>query len=336
MHDALYGPSGIYRTGGGAQAHFRTSVHVSTQFADALARLVVAIDHDLGHPTVFDLVDLGADRGQLLDGITSSPVLTDDLRARLRPIAVEVAPAPLDPTGAIWVRAVPSAVHGMVIANELLDNIPVDVVQVDDDRHPRQVLVAASGQQALGAVPPPADLDWIARWWPLDEAEPGDRAEVGRLRDEMWAEVVSSVRQGVALAIDYAHVTSDRLARRYAHGTLTGFRRGHQVPPVPDGSCDLTAHVALDACGTAAEATGDVASVVTTQREALSVLGVDASAPRTGGLAAGELVARLVTAGEAHELLDPMGLGAFSWLVQARGAPLPRPFRAAAPSPPGW
>ena len=48
----------------------------------------------------------------------------------------------------------------------------------------------------------------------------------------------------MALAIDYAHERE----RRPVYGTLTGYRDGHCVSPVPDGSCDITAHVALDAC----------------------------------------------------------------------------------------
>ena len=66
--------------------------------------------------------------------------------------------------------------------------------------------------------------------------------EVGRARDEAWAGLVGRLRSGVAVAVDYGHVA---VARPPA-GTLTGFRSGHHVVPVPDGSCDLTAHVAMD------------------------------------------------------------------------------------------
>ena len=57
-----------------------------------------------------------------------------------------------------------------------------------------------------------------------------------------------------------------------------GTRRGRVVPAVPDGGCDLTAHVALDACAAAAQ--GDVdATLLSTQREALQALGVSAALP---------------------------------------------------------
>ncbi|HTL24302.1 MAG TPA: hypothetical protein VL281_09760, partial [Mycobacteriales bacterium] len=95
----------------------------------------------------------------------------------------------------------------------------------------------------------------------------------------------------------YGHVLGDR------RPTLTGYRSGRQVPPVPDGSCDLTAHVALDAV---AAATG---SVLVRQREALQALGVSAALPGEG----------LVAASQARELLDPDGLGGFGWLLRPVG-----------------
>ena len=48
---------------------------------------------------------------------------------------------------------------------------------------------------------------------------------------------------GWRVAVDYGHLRDSRPV----DGTLTGFRDGRQVPPVPDGSCDVTAHVAMDA-----------------------------------------------------------------------------------------
>ena len=52
----------------------------------------------------------------------------------------------------------------------------------------------------------------------------------------------SRVRRGAVLAVDYGHTVGERPA----DGTLTAYRAGALVVPVPDGSCDLTAHVAID------------------------------------------------------------------------------------------
>lgn len=94
-----------------------------------------------------------------------------------------------------------------------------------------------------------AAADWLARWWPLP-AEEGLRAEIGLPRDEAWASAVARLARGLAVAVDYAHTVDTRPP----FGTLTGFREGRETAPVPDGSCDITAHVALDACAAAASA----------------------------------------------------------------------------------
>jgi hypothetical protein len=87
-------------------------------------------------------------------------------------------------------------------------------------------------RERLGARPTPEQAAWLDRWWPL--AEPGERAEIGRTRDEAWAGVVRRIEVGVAVAIDYA-----ASPRRHRHGTLAAYRHGRAVEPVPDGSCDL-------------------------------------------------------------------------------------------------
>ena len=66
------------------------------------------------------------------------------------------------------------------------------------------MLVDTDGTESARAAPPdPADRAWLDRWWPL--AEPGDRAEVGRPRDQAWAAAVGRIERGVAVAIDYGH-----------------------------------------------------------------------------------------------------------------------------------
>ncbi|MFD4753966.1 SAM-dependent methyltransferase [Streptomyces sp. NPDC058426] len=146
-------------------------------------------------------------------------------------------------------------------------------------------------------------------------AEPGLRAEPGTGRDAAWAAAVSHLGRGLAVAVDYAHSAHTRPA----FGTLTGFRAGREVAPVPDGTTDLTAHVALDACAAATAHHGP--ATLTRQREALRALGLAGSRPPLS-LASTDpaaYVRALAGAGEASELTDPAGLGAFGWLLQTVG-----------------
>ncbi|MEU1130913.1 SAM-dependent methyltransferase [Streptomyces sp. NPDC005900] len=307
---ALYGPEGFYRRPEGPAGHFRTSVHATPLYAAAVARLLCRVDRRLGHPEEVAFVDMGAGRGELTAGVLAA--LPADVAARVRAYAVERAERPrgLEPRIA-WRDTPPAGVSGLLFANEWLDNVPVDVAEVAADGTVRRVLVREDGSEALGGPVAGPDAAWLARWWPLAD-EPGLRAEIGRPRDEAWAAAVASLARGLAVAVDYAHAKGNRPP----FGTLTGFRAGRETPPVPDGSCDLTAHVALDACA------GEGAELLT-QRAALAALGVSGGRPPLA-LASTDpaaYVRALSRAGQAAELTAPGGLGDFGWLLQPVGLP---------------
>ncbi|MFC5802996.1 SAM-dependent methyltransferase [Streptomyces formicae] len=338
---ALYGPGGFYGRPEGPAGHFRTSVHASPLYAAAVARLLAETAESLPGAAEIALVDMGAGRGELLTGVLAALPggrLPDPDGRAVRAYAVERAagrPAGLDPR-IEWTDRPPAGVTGLLFANEWLDNVPVEVVEVDEAGTARYVLVRpADGEELLGEPVPAggADAEWLERWWPL--AGPGARAEIGRPRDEAWAAAVASLDAGLAVAVDYAH----RAGARPMYGTLAGFREGREVRPVPDGSCDITAHVALDACagvGAGAEvgagawaragagAGAGAGAELVSQREALGRLGVSGARPPLG-LASSDPVAyvrALSAAGEAAELTARGGLGDFAWLLQRVQPPL--------------
>lgn len=301
--DALYGAAGFFRRESPA-AHFRTSVHASPLFARALVRLV----REAGLDT---LVDIGAGRGELLRAV-------HEIDPDLDLLAVEVAARPDDlPEAIAWTTALPESIEGVVVANEWLDNIPCHVVEMAPDGVARMVHVdAATGRESLGhridhtAVP--ASLPaWLDRWWPLDPAEPGTRAEIGSSRDAAWADVVRRVVRGLALAVDYGHTRETRPP----FGSLRSYRDGTEVEVLPDGSRDVTAPVAVDAVA------DRVAGSLTTQREALGRLGVAGARPPLD-LATSDpdgYVRGLSSATEATELTAEGGLGDFLWVVSVVG-----------------
>ena len=301
MDRALYGPAGFYVSGDRPAGHFRTSVHASPLFAGAVAELLRRVDRALGEPPALDVVDVGAGRGELLAALLCS--VPDGVRDRLRPVAVEVSPRPADlPAEVAWRADLPGRVTGLLLATEWLDNVPLDLAALDGAGVARYLEVSGDLGDPLSDV----DARWLDRWWPLT---PGAVAEIGVPRDEAWRAAVSTVERGLALTVDYGHLRDGRPLT----GTLTGFRAGRQVPPVPDGDCDLTAHVAFDALATPT-------STLLAQREALRRLGVSGARPPLS-LASTDpaaYVRALATAGAAAELTDPAGLGGHLWLVEPR------------------
>jgi SAM-dependent MidA family methyltransferase len=310
---ALYGEDGFYLRDPGPAAHFRTSAHASPLFAAAVAALADSAG-------LRRVVDVGAGRGELLLALRA---LDDGLAL----VGVEVAGRPRDlPDDVTWLHelgGLPDLGSALLVANEWLDNVPVDVV-VRTEEGTRLVRVdPETGEESLGGEPSQVDLDWLDRWWPLREV--GDRAEIGRPRDEAWAQAIGSLPGGgVALAVDYHHVR----AGRPPTGTLTAYRAGRLVPAVPDGSCDITSHVALDACSAAGTAAGATATVLTDQRHALSALLGEVERPRPdlARTAPADYLLGLSRGGELAELTETGGLGDFGWLLQSVGGRLPPPF----------
>ncbi|MFB9639402.1 SAM-dependent methyltransferase [Streptomyces spiralis] len=312
----MYGPDGFYRRPEGPAGHFRTSVHASPLFAAAVARLLCRVDELLGRPAELGFVDMAAGRGELAAGVLAA--LPAEAASRARVYAVEIAGRPTGLDHRIeWLSEPPERLTGLLFANEWLDNVPVEVAEVDAAGVPRHVLVRRDGTERLGEPVSEAEAAWLARWWPLPP-EPGLRAEIGLPRDAAWAAVVSRVERGLAVAVDYAHLAG----ARPPFGTLTGFREGRETAPVPDGSCDITAHVALDACAVALPG-----ARLRSQREALRALGVSGARPplSLASTRPSEYVRALASAGEAAELTAAGGLGDFGWLLQPAGIADPLP-----------
>jgi SAM-dependent MidA family methyltransferase len=300
--NALYGPHGFYRQPGGPAGHFTTAAQAD--FGPALARELWtwADRYDLD-----GIVDIGAARGELLKQLYAcSPG---------RPLAgLDVVERPHDlPEPVGWVESpgggdLPGAWRpdrALVVAHEWLDVVPSTVAQVAPDGALREVFVDPdTGSESLGPELSGLELEWCERFWPQAFAghrQPGDRVEVGRQRDEAWAALLDRLAPGsVALAVDYGHTVEDRPRT----GTLVAYREGRLVDPVPDGSCDLTAHVAVDSLRQGRRLR---------QRDAVA-----ATTPPDRGLAAEDPAAYLAALADhsaVAALRRPGGFGDFWWVV---------------------
>jgi SAM-dependent MidA family methyltransferase len=305
--EALYGPSGFYRGAAGPAGHFTTSTHgpLGVVFAEAIGRLA-------DREGVTHVVDIGCGRGELLTHLHAA-------RPDLALTGVDVVTRPPGiPDAVAWLRspgggALPDDLRELddvlVVAHEWLDVVPCTIAQVVHPGRMAVVLVeAATGREGLGGPPSPDELAWCEQHWPVGDLPVGARVEIGLTRDAAWGDLVSRVRRGAVLAVDYGHT----LGQRPAAGTLTAYRAGALVVPVPDGSCDLTAHVAVDSLEH---------DELGTQRDGLHGLGVEAALPAHERARADPLgyVEALARSGAAAALTDPNGLGAFHWVLRRCG-----------------
>ncbi|WP_026066297.1 SAM-dependent methyltransferase [Actinoalloteichus spitiensis] len=324
---ALYGPEGFFARGERPAGHFRTSPLVGPVFAEAVVALLDRVDHALGRPARVDFVDVGAGGGELAEEVRQRAPA--GLAGRMAVTAVDVAPRPARRLpGVTWRSTPPPRVVGLVVANEWLDAVPCPVLVRRGGGWCRVGVDAAGRETVLDPVDTTVQA-WLEHWWPVGERARGGaalRAEAGTTRDRAWCSVVRTVRAGVAVAIDYHHLLADRSAGRVDAGTLTGYLHGRQVAPVPDGSRDLTAHVALDASAAAVHSVvGEpLFTTLTSQRRVLADLGVVRAVPPPALAAADPLGWLDATArsGGAAELTSPEGLGGFGWLVHEVALPV--------------
>lgn len=312
-HEALYGADGLYVRD---EPHEHFSTATSPGLVEVLASAVVALMRREG---LSRLVDVAAGGGELASAVC-------DLAPDLQVTCVEVRPRPVELNERIeWVRSpggarLPESLRGLrgavVLAHEWLDNVPCVIAE----RRPPfrancnematlvEVLVDADGTETAGDAVCAADLAWAQQWWP-----DGDRVEIGRERDKAWDDLVSRIDDGLAVAVDYGHLRGGRPEG----GSLTAYRSGTVVDPVPDGSCDLTAHVAVDSLAQ---------DRLVRQRDLFDELGLLEPAPDHALAStdpAGYLHA-LARRSAVAALTDPGGLGAFWWVLRRVPARVPR------------
>jgi len=312
---ALYGESGFYRQAAGPAGHFSTATQGVPQIGELLARALLTL---MDRECLETFVDMGCGRGELLEQIHR-------LDPQVRCVGVDIVARPQlsEPIG--WFQSpggeqLPDALDGLsdtlVFANEWLDVVPCPIAEVDEDGELREVLVhAATGDERLGDPISGTSRQWCHMFWPVDHLGTGDRVEIGQTRDIAWDNLVSRVSSGLAIAVDYGHTIDSRPAM----GTLTGFRQGRQVLPVPDGSCDLTAHVAMDSLAH---------DEIVDQRGALRQLGVSGQIPphdlaRSRPL---EYLHGLSAASAAGALTARGGLGDFVWALRHAGSERSSPW----------
>jgi SAM-dependent MidA family methyltransferase len=289
MERCLYGANGFYSTGRGSAGRrrdFITSPEVGPLFGAVLANAINQLWVDLGRPQRFPVLDLGTGPGTLIASLKlASPPCSQawDLRGLDR----------ANRTDSDW----PDPTGGVILANELLDNLSFRIVE--NTGGALQEVWVVDGREQLR----PTDL--------VLDIPPGTRAPVQSAAHD-W--VSWALQSGAAhvLGFDYGALSTSELARRGGWlRTYVGHNRGND-PLVSPGSVDITADVAIDQLPKPTQ--------VVTQAEFLTTWGIKslvaegkeywqlhAAAPDVAALRMRSRVS------EAAALLDPDGLG--HWFV---------------------
>jgi SAM-dependent MidA family methyltransferase len=207
---------------------------------------------------------------------------------------------------------------GVVIANELADNLPFRIVERRADGW-NEVRVTDSGH-GFGPMVLPAEDGLAAAADRLVEGRAvpaGARLPVPTALAEWLRSAAAMLRRGVIAVVDYAAPVED-LAARGQDGWLRTYRAHHRggSPFDRPGSHDITADVPVEALHRGAAAAGLAVLGETTQADWLRSLGVDELVEEARAAWHGRTATDLAAVAarsrvhEAEALLDPAGLGA--------------------------
>ena len=326
MRVCLYDPEAGFFGAGPLRSHregdFLTSPEISPLFGETLSHFVAAELEALAGPGA--VVEAGAGSGSLLGPLLAG--LPDPVPAW----AVEVSPGARERLAAAVPGArvvtglgeIPCPVDGVLIANELLDNLPAAVAVRRGEGWSEELVGTAGGDLVTIEQPArPEVADWASRH--AGSVPEGSRVEV-QLEAAAWLrDALGLLGSGAVLVIDYGD-TASGLASRRAAGTLRTYRAHHLGPdPLLDpGATDLTVDVDFGALQAVAGAAGAVLEYGRQDeflerwglRERLEELRrVELGLARTGPPLERLRVRDTITNGET--LLHPRGLGDFRVLV---------------------
>jgi SAM-dependent MidA family methyltransferase len=319
QHLALYGEGGFFASGpvrSSATGDFLTSPEVSPWFGKTIARFLAA-------RSIGTVVEVGAGSGSLLGPILEDVSAIDVWAVEASPMARETLRGVLPDDRVVEsLTAVPDLFTGAIIANELIDNLPVAIaVKTDDGWNEHFVGTLGDEFAFLPVAARPEVVAWAEAYG--GEVPVGGVVEV-QLDAASWLEqAIARLDSGVILLIDYGG-TVEELEPRRNQGTLRTYR-GHHLGPDPllqPGETDITVDVNFTALEAIARTMG-LSTELHRQDDFLIAWGLRKviSAMKQEELAharAGELMQQLQVKNDrinAETLLHPRGLGDFRVLV---------------------
>jgi SAM-dependent MidA family methyltransferase len=245
MSLALYGEGGFYQTGGkaGRRGDFITSPEVGPLFAAVIARY---LDHcwiELGRPHTFDVVEVGAGPGTLARGVFDAK---PECLVAMKYVAVEVSESQraMHPDFVESVGAFPEKViNGVVLANELLDNLPFRLF-VFDGKWKEAFVAIGDGDKFVEVLRDVAEIPSVL---PMT-ASLGARAPIQSAARDWLTMVSARLGRGRILVFDYCSASTSDIAASPWREWLRTYKdhgRGEHYLANP-GSQDITVQVMLD------------------------------------------------------------------------------------------
>lgn len=268
MELALYAPRLGYYSGGaaklGAEGDFTTAPEMTPLFGAAVARVAAAIIAQ----SAPDIIEFGAGTGRLARDVLAALdrqgvrvnsytiiELSGELRARQQENLADLPQLR-------WLDAMPEQFSGVVLANEVLDAMPVELVIRGADGWRRQMVTVEDGAFAFVQAPLGAELEQqLARQVPDHEQMiEGYVTELHPVGAGFMGSLAAMFKggRGAAILVDYGFPAHEYYLDQRIGGTLMCHYRHHAHPDpfyLP-GLQDITAHIDFTAMALAAQDAG--------------------------------------------------------------------------------
>jgi SAM-dependent MidA family methyltransferase len=272
MDLALYAPSLGYYTSGslkfGSQGDFITAPEISSFFGATLAKTIEPVlTHFVQKMEVSSILEFGAGSGKLCQDILL--YLKDVGQLPDQYLILEVSPDLIDrqknrlldflsehqiSTQIIWLDHMPNDFKGVILANEVLDAIPFDLIIWQQGKWHYQVVVSNPKASSpsfsdhwlwqIGAEVPDSELPIYLTQ--SGTSYPENYVSEIHPRSHAWLSMISqAVIEGVIITIDYGFPEHEYYHPQRTQGTHIAHHRHQAIPDMfyLPGLCDITAHV---------------------------------------------------------------------------------------------
>lgn len=249
MELCLYHPTEGYYPGArnifGVKGDYITAPHISPLFGKILGEQFIEIGEKLGE---LQVVEAGAGDGKLagdvLERFRERGVGADYTIVEPFKNLEEVQRDRLEGFGVKWVRSMDSLqdVRGCIFSNELIDSLPVHVVERGEKKLKEVYVTLERGKLKEELRDPGREVMEYFEEQGI-ELLPGQRAEVN-LEALKWLGEVP-LNRGCIITIDYGYPAERLYSGERMKGTLMSYV-GHRASADPysfPGKADLTAHV---------------------------------------------------------------------------------------------
>lgn len=255
MNAALYHPTlGYYcreTMAFGHQGDFTTAPELSPLFAACFAKQCEQIFHHLEGGSI---LELGAGSGRFAHDILLALEKSGSLPRHY--FIYEISPAlrrkqahlletniPQLAHQITWLDTLPAEFSGVIIANEVLDAMPVHCFRIEQEGACERGVSWEGGEFVWSSRVPDSEL--TEKLQTLPSLEVGYESEIN-LELEAWvARLSNALTQGVILFSDYGYGHLEYYSPERSRGTLTCFHehQRHDNPLIWPGRQDMTAHV---------------------------------------------------------------------------------------------